>query len=771
MPSNVEQIFTQALTLHQRGQLGRAEDLYRQVLAASPHNLDALNLLGVLALQGGRNEEAIDLISRALAGNDRIADFHNNIAEAYRRSGRLDAAAAHFAKAAELEPTLIAAHQNLAATLKAQGKWDLVATRYRRLLAIQPNLAEGHSGLADALLRQGQFAEADGHYRRALTLKPDRPEVHNNFGIALKAQGRVQEAAVAFGRAATLKPDFADAHRNLATALLEQGEFGRALEAAARAVQLTASVGDKILFVRCAWTAPPSVADADGTIRASLQRAWSELWGRPSDLARLSIVLIKRNPAVVAAIARSKAPAQRLTPEELWGSNGLAAPARDRLFRYLMETATVGDADLERVLTATRRIVLGLAASAAANAVTGEELAFCCALARQCFINEYVFAQADEELEQARRLRDALTAALQSDGSVPPIWAAVVAAYWPLHELPAADVLIQRTWPEPLAGLLKQQIGEPREEMRSRPDIARLTAVDDAVSLQVQQQYEENPYPRWVDIGRIAQPTTLQAWMSELCRDAAPSKHAGGDILIAGCGTGQQAIETAQTFPDARVLAVDLSLASLAYAQRKTRELGLTNLDYAQADIMRLGSIGRTFDLVEAVGVLHHLADPLAGWRVLTKLMRPHGVMHVGLYSEAARRHIVAARDFIARRGYQASAHDIRRCRQDLLALEKAPGRMDVTESGDFFSISACRDLLFHVAERRMKLPEIEAFLGAEGLAVVGLQVETSMAARYRSRFPDDPAMTDLAHWHAFEMEHPYMFAGMYLFWVRHRNR
>jgi tetratricopeptide (TPR) repeat protein len=102
MPTKAEQTFTQALALHQRGQLGEAERLYRQVLKQHPDNLDALNLLGVLALQTGRNEEAIDLIGRALARNDRVADFHNNIAEAYRRSGRLDAAAAHFAKAAEL---------------------------------------------------------------------------------------------------------------------------------------------------------------------------------------------------------------------------------------------------------------------------------------------------------------------------------------------------------------------------------------------------------------------------------------------------------------------------------------------------------------------------------------------------------------------------------------------------------------------------------------------------------------------------------------------
>ena len=89
------------------------------------------------------------------------------------------------------------------------------------------------------------------------------------------------------------------------------------------------------------------------------------------------------------------------------------------------------------------------------------------------------------------------------------------------------------------------------------------------------------------------------------------------DILIAGCGTGKNSIDAAMLFPHARVLAIDISLASLAYAKRKTREAGLKNIDYGQADILKLGTLGRIFDRIEVGGVLHHLADPEAGWRVL----------------------------------------------------------------------------------------------------------------------------------------------------------
>jgi hypothetical protein len=166
---------------------------------------------------------------------------------------------------------------------------------------------------------------------------------------------------------------------------------------------------------------------------------------------------------------------------------------------------------------------------------------------------------------------------------------------------------------------------------------------------------------------------------------------------------------------------------------------------------------------------LHHLADPLAGLRVLVKLLRPRGLMHLAFYSEAGRQPMVEARKFIAQRGYRPTLADIRRCRQELMT-EKPANLPGVAQLGDFYSTSACRDLLFHVAEQRMTLPQIETFLAAEGLAFVGFQLEAHVPARYRQTFPADTAMTDLATWHAFEQQHPYVFAGMYTFWVRHRS-
>jgi len=160
--------------------------------------------------------------------------------------------------------------------------------------------------------------------------------------------------------------------------------------------------------------------------------------------------------------------------------------------------------------------------------------------------------------------------------------------------------------------------------------------------------------------------------------------------------------------------------------------------------------------------VLHHLSDPAAGWRELLKLLRPSGLIRVGLYSELARADIVAGRQFIAERGFDTTAADIRRCRQEVLASLPA-----LATFPDFFSTSGCRDLLFHVQEHRFSIPQIGEFLAAEKLSLIGFELHAGKLQNYRSTHPADRSMTDLKCWDAFEREHPTTFVGMYQFWCQ----
>ena len=110
----------------------------------------------------------------------------------------------------------------------------------------------------------------------------------------------------------------------------------------------------------------------------------------------------------------------------------------------------------------------------------------------------------------------------------------------------------------------------------------------------------------------------------------------------------------------------------------------------------------------------YHLADPLAGWRILLLLLRPGGVMLVGLYSVIARKAINAARAFVAERGYQPTADGIRACRQELIRRESLAKELD--QINDFFTMSECRDMLFHVMEHQFTIARIKAFVAEQRL-------------------------------------------------------
>ena len=506
--------------------------------------------------------------------------------------------------------------------------------------------------------------------------------------------------------------------------LLAQSAFASALEHLMRALELAphldalwAQFGELIRFFRLRHP-------LHERMRALLDRAL----GHPSvDPGNLVLP--------IASAALSRAPGEALL---------------EPLLLRLLHDAVVRLAELEALIAAERRRALQGAA------VPLEVLV---AIAHQCFNTEYVLEESGAETAALA----GLAARLEDDAGY-----ALYAAYRPLHTLPDAERLAERLATTPLGSLARRQILDPLEEKRLRGTIESLGAPLGGVSAAVREQYEANPYPRWLR----TQTRFDAAPFADIVRQLFPdvdAKRGPVRIFLAGCGTGQNAIAMAQRFSDCSVLAADLSLASLAYAKRKTLELGITNIDYRQADLLALGSLAERFQLVEASGVLHHLADPLAGWRILAGLVEPGGLMRIGLYSELGRRHFTHARRFLAGRGLDASDAGIRAARAAIREQSDDELLARVARNEDFYSLSGCRDMLFHVQERCFSLPDLATMLDSLGLEFLGFEFDDGgrAATSYRTRFPGDPSMRSLANWHRFEQDHPDSFTRMYEFWVR----
>jgi tetratricopeptide (TPR) repeat protein/SAM-dependent methyltransferase len=760
-------LFSAALGHHRAGQLGDAERLYREVLAREPRHAPTLHFLGVLSHQQGQSAAAVDLIERAIAADGSIPDFHYNLGVILEATGRRDAAAPRYRQATALKADHFGAWLNLGNALIALGRIEEAEAACRMAATLAPQAGEARYNLGTVLARRERYAEAAKEFAAAARLKPDFAAAHASHGAALLAAHEPAQAAMHLRRALALDPRHLHAAVNLGQAELAQGDEAGALEAALSALAIGESREATSLFARAARHVQPR--SDDRRFRELVARALEEGWDNPVNLTVPAIGLVRMNPAVKAALECLAAPAAApLSLDELIAPATLSDLAQDQVFCRLLELLPLCDADLERVVVALRRALFEVAA--ADKELSPDGLTVLCGVARQCFVNEYVSGASDDERHRAAALGDRLAAAAAQGEDVPPQWIAAVAAYHPLASLPGGERLAERTstptWPAPLAALLEQHIAEPRTERELRGSLPRLTAFEDGVSRAVKQQYEENPYPRWITAGSAGTPVSLDAYLQAKFPDYRPLGHSPIVVLIAGCGTGQHAIETAQRFADADVLAIDLSESSLAYALRKTGERGLANLKYAAADILAFDGAGRTFDLIEASGVLHHLADPFAAWRRLIALLRPGGVMNVGLYSERGRADVVRARAFVAERGFAATPDGIRDCREAMLASDDPP-LATASRRADFYSLSGCRDLLFHVQEHRLSLPEIAAFIADAGLAFLGFDADTALLAKYASRFPEDGAKTDLGCWHQFETENPETFAAMYQFWVQ----
>ncbi|MGI9385093.1 MAG: class I SAM-dependent methyltransferase, partial [Methyloligellaceae bacterium] len=238
--------------------------------------------------------------------------------------------------------------------------------------------------------------------------------------------------------------------------------------------------------------------------------------------------------------------------------------------------------------------------------------------------------------------------------------------------------------------------------------------------------------------------------------------------LVAGCGTGRHPITTALGYLHSNVLAVDLSRTSLAFAQRKAKELKVSNIRFAQADILKLGQLDHSFDIIECVGVLHHMASPEVGLKLLLERLKPGGFLRLGLYSELARQSIVRMRQLVSEMAFEPTLEGIRAFRHFGRESENADIAA-LRQSNDFYATSAIRDLVFHVQEHRFTIPQVSRMLDDHNLKFMGFMLTNSLAkADYLKQFPDDPDCTNLQNWHQFEQCNPNTFARMYQFWCQY---
>ncbi len=611
-------------------------------------------------------------------------------------------------------------------------------------------IEQAHKG-AWALFEEQSYEKAIEAFEQALKAG-EHKDAYLGLGLCWAKQRDMHKAVSALKMALRMNKGFVEAYRALGNIYLEVREFMTALENYSQAVaydpanienaQSLIDLASKMVFEN----ANPNFK---GLLTACLEspdinfRSFGNTW----------YSILSHDKKIGPLMALGKKPPYAEFVQGIKKQKNLNVLI-DPFFLFGLGRFIVGIENFERWITYLRRYMLEMFAQGKKIYRDTEDMEFLhCAVMRYAFFTDYIFEETKKEAEWLAPLKEQLESTDAPDLST----LALYGCYRHLSTLKNAQAIAANLpGGDHVSQIPKSHIEDYFVQQEIKKTIPAITKIQDKVSEAVREQYEEYPYPRWdVPFKGIYNRKIEGRFIGKKAK-----------ILIAGTGTGQEAIELAFGFPDAEITGVDLSRTSLAYGIMRARQLGITNLTFYQADINELGTIGQTFDYIASSGVLHHMKDPEAGWEVLHGLLKPGGLMRIALYSRMARVSVKQAWKVIAEKNIGNDTPSIRTFRRNLTDYLEPKYRTFFYKSYDYYSLPMCRDLIFHVQEHQFDLLQIKDILQRLNLKFLAFNHDDATMNMYRLLYgTQDEGMTNLELWHKFEEAHPNTFAAMYAFW------
>ena len=522
---------------------------------------------------------------------------------------------------------------------------DVAENLYKKILEKDPNHFQSICFLGTLSIQIKNFERAKKLLNKAIGIQPNNANVNNNLGIVNNELEDYQKAINYFQKAIKIQPNHANAHNNLGNVFKVLGEHQKAISCYQNAIKINPSNTSIIngLSDLCKLIQLDNITKTNST---SLKELFLFLFRRNN----INHTDIFRNAKLLLFIGENDNQVRQIANSDslLLKNKIIQYLSKEELFLLMLQKSLMTDKFLEKLLTKLRYEILFTLVDSNQN-ILKRYFDFIVSLAEQCLLNEYVYVQSKKEINHVNQLKNKIV----NNKEINELEMAILGCYIPLYTSKniTNKLLDYKSKNILFNDLITMQIKEPLKEIKLVNSIKSFDKIIDSVSKKVREQYEEHPYPRW----RYTNKNLPSNFLFKLNNEIKPNKieysnkFVNPNVLIAGCGTGKH-ITIAERYLNANILGVDLSLASLAYAKRKTEELGFKNIEFLHADILQLRNLNRKFDVIECVGTLHHMKDPLTGLKVLLDLLEPHGFLKLGLYSEIARQHIVKAREFIKKK-------------------------------------------------------------------------------------------------------------------------
>jgi tetratricopeptide (TPR) repeat protein/trans-aconitate methyltransferase len=644
-------------------------------------------------------------------------------------------------------------HALLTAAERAQQSGELgqAEALCRKVIGQDPESVAAHVLLGSLLHADGQMKAALAAFQVAIEQHPGCAEAYTKLGALCLELGRAEEAALLHAKAVSLQAGAAHVYVDLGQALRALGRFDAALEAHEAALTIDhtrpfAVRGVVQLLARHALPPDkPLPARHENTLLAAFHAGGTDA----GELAGAAANLLKQKHA----------PHYK---SGTWDRTAMAQPlATDELFlRLLQETINI-DTSIEALCVGLRRNLL--TAHRDADELPTPVARLAAALSLQGFHNEYVFPMEQQETEFVATLEQAVIRMLEGKhhrGVAIRAKVLQLAMYRPLLALPNGQILLDWAMAGEAARIVTltiRDVLEVRAAEDAVPAIAGSTSDTPAP-----ERPGSAPHPWWAHFEKPRR-IGMGAFLARCFPDFRPPEFFAEtvDLLVAGCGSGLRPIRTALRHPNSKVLAIDGDRANLAYATRMAQKLGVTNIEFAEADIMALGNLPRRFHLIECTAALNHMKDPEAGWQVLSGLLVPQGLFRVVVNSELGRGDVLAARAIIARDGLNGDRDGIRAFRRRVIESDDQALR-PLLKRPEFYSMTGCRDLAFQANDHCCTPHQLEALIETHGLRLIGMFMDDETRVAFREVRPDDASLNNFSALEDFERHKPDAFAGGY---------
>ena len=635
--------------------------------------------------------------------------------------------------------------------LKLQ-KYSNAISNYQSAISLNKNYLDAYNNLGYTYILLNENSRAVQIFKELLNIKKNYIPALNNLANIDFLAGNYAEAEKQFLHILEIDPGFVDALSNLSLIELKKSNYDKSFKYLLNALEIDPDHQKSLLNITILLNLiSDSNFNSEKISKIIIKIIQNKIFYRPEDLI-----------GIVKKLLLSNQKLEKLSSDlENLEINELINKITDiPIFLWAIKLqCPITDITIENLLKKIRlKIIENYNLIIFSNTV----LDLFDALATYFFQTEYIINFNSFENKLIHKLSDEIKISkCLNDNDIIKIH--ILAMYQKLYDYSWSEKIKQI----PNINLIQSQILDFEKENRIKSELKIVSNISDKISKNVQNQYEENPYPRWTNYNPIRQPKSVHDVFTEINLNYKIDQSINFDspnILIAGCGTGRHAISSHDRFLNSKLTGIDISQSSLAYAQRKIIEANIQNIQLFQCDILNVDQLSvELFDIIESVGVLHHMSNPEIGLRKLCSKLKNNGFFKLGLYSKTARSKINIYREKYSNKSFfkKEDLIDFR----DSILLEES--KLDLYELSDFYSLSEFRDLICHVQEHQFNLVKIQKMLIENNLKFIGFEITNNhIIDLFKEKFGEKNIL-NLNLWNEFELLYPNTFIGMYQFWCQ----